>query len=386
MNFKVFGYDAEGLDIVKSISAESEGDARKLSGIPDSRIVSVKKDAFSSFFLSLSNPKPKGEVQAVFMASLGALLLSGSGVQKGIDRLLTAYRDRIKFDQEKVRSQSKASDILRALNFDPVSVTLVQVGEKTGKVPQALSKAATNIIYQMRLREDLGKDLMMALVYLVIGAGLLMITIFGFAPVLNDIDGESSLRLPMGFATSFILNSYAFIMQNWVILLLIIAGFVAKKGWIWLQIRHLPVLSWIWSIKRLQNAIFFTSGFRTLFEAGIPDDKAFMLLRDGAPASSQALYSDAIRLLNEGSKMSFVIDNDEWPEALRDGLSGFEGAPYATKIQIIDNLSEILLLQQRIVGKRVAKLAFLMGMIIAVSAVLLMIFGAVFPLQQVTAI
>lgn len=386
MRYLIKGYDATGNVVKRSIEASSPDEARLISGIAPTRITSIKEDAVGGLWAKLSNPRPKGEVQAVFMSSLGAILLSGQSLQKGIDKLLDRYKTKFRFDPEKARQHAKTSDLLETLNFDPVAVTLVQVGEQTGTVSEALSKASSNIIYQIKLKEELGKELVMAWVYMAIGATLLSIIIFGFGPVLKEIDSEPGLRLPKGTATSFILSSHTFAQHYWLGVMALFAAIYSQRGLIWRNIRALPVLNWFWSVQKLRNALFFVSGFETLFHAGITEDKAFKLLRSGASAHSKTVFDNAIAALNEGNRLSRVIDNEDWPDAMREGLSGFESAPLDTKKKILGNLTDVLLLQQKFTSKKVAKLAFIFGMGMAVLAILLMVFGAVFPLQQIQAV
>jgi hypothetical protein len=67
-------------------------------------------------------------------------------------------------------------------------------------------------------------------------------------------------------------------------------------------------------------------------------------------------------------------------------MVGFEGAKHDVKESILESLTEVMILQQRINGRKVAKVALVVGMFAAVASILLMVFGAVFPLQQIRAV
>lgn len=386
MRFVVRGYDASGKSLRLHVEAESAEDARDSSGLPASRIIGVKEDAVGLAISRLTSTRPKGELQAIFMASLGAILLSGQGLQKGIDRLLSRYEAKLRFDKKHVRQQTRTSDLLEVLRFDPVAVTLVRVGEKTGTVAESLAKAASNILYQLKLKEELSKALMSAWLYIGIGVFLTLATILGFGSVLKMIANEPGLELPNGEATRFIMDAHGFAQDNWVFIIIGISLIIWQRGNIWVRVRHLPVLNWFWSVGRLRNAIFFTSGFQTLFTAGVTEEKAFLLLRSGVSASTQPVYDAALAMLNEGNPLSRAIDTEDWPDTLREGLYGFESAPHETKKVILSNLIEVLMLQQRIVSKRVARLAFFCGISLAGTAIMLMVFGVFFPIQQIRAV
>jgi type II secretory pathway component PulF len=384
MRFVVTGYTAQGGVERRSVDAESESEARVRSGFSPGRIKSIRRgDSFGNWLAQITRQRPKPEIQAVFMASLSAIVLAGQ-VHRGIDRLLAQYRRHIQYNPTKLREQTKISDMLAVLNFEPLAVTLVQVGEKTGEVSRSLTKASSTLIYQLKLKEELGKDLVLALVYIALGLAVLGVAVFVFSPFLIEMGNEKGITFPKNFATDTLLFLYSWLLEYWPILMGAVAMTFTYRRIIWFRVRGWPVVNWVWSVQQLRNALFFLAGFEPLFIAGVTEDKAFQLLRAGSGSSAQRAYTSAIEKINEGAPLSVAIDNEEWPDSFRAGMSGYESAPQETKIELLSGLTEVLILQQRVMSRRLSKLAKLVGMCIAIGAVLLMVFGAVLPLQQMS--
>jgi type II secretory pathway component PulF len=329
--------------------------------------------------------EPKKETQALFLATMSSQILAKQNYSANLKRTIAGYKDLI-YSQEEIDGASKLSEALRALKFNPLVVTMAEVGESSGQLGETLREASRSLIYQLKLKEELGKDMRSGLVYLVIGLVMFMVISLGFAPLIKGIMNEPGLRFDIKLPTRIMLNTHAFITTYWPFLVIAIGVVTYWRNAVWRTIRVFPLLRTIWMVQLLTRGIHLLAAYRPLFRSGITSPVAIELIMHGMTGDNKLAYKDVSNRLGLGLTLSNALDSVDWPTTLRQGMVGFEGAKHDVKESILESLTEVMILQQRINGRKVAKVALVVGMFAAVASILLMVFGAVFPLQQIRAV
>lgn len=382
MFFVIKHKGADGSAKSVSINADSDVSALAKSGISKAHVISVKPDTIKNLLGGLLVSEPKKETQALFLATLSAQIMAKQNYTANLTRTLGGYKDLI-YSKEELAATSKLSEVLKVLKFNPLVVTMAEVGEKSGQLGETLREASRSLIYQMKLKEELGKDLRSGMMYIVIGIVMFLIITLGFAPLIKGIMNEKGLRLTVTTPTAIILNTHTFFTVYWPFVVTTLGAIIYWRGLLWKLIRGLPLLRTIWNVQLLTRGIHLLAAYRPLFRSNITSPVAINLIMHGMFGSNREAYKVVSERLGEGLTLSQSLDGADWPSTLRYGMVGFENAHQTIKESMLESLTEVMVLQQRINGRKVAKVALIVGMLAAVASILLMVFGAVFPLQQI---
>ena len=202
--FEYKGYDAAGQAQAGLIEAADLKDARKrlaARGILTEAVRAAGGDAARRAARPATFP---AEIRTMFYRELAALLGSGVALVPALDAILQApeldqARSRLAAVRDAVREGRPLSAALAEISsrVTPFERAVIEVGERTGGMNEALGRLAGFLEEQEKLRERLVTALLypciVVVLALVIGGGVLVFLL----PMVQRLFAETSLELPL---------------------------------------------------------------------------------------------------------------------------------------------------------------------------------------------
>ena len=369
----------------KVVDADSRQSALELAEIPLPRVVKIARNRIlpaMNFGLE-ATLKPSRRIQALFLAR--ALALFAGGGASLVNRLITSLPElgRIaKKRPQSLRDDLELSAKLRHLAFFPEVVAIIESGEKTGRLTDALE---TSLLYLKQMLEISGKNSkQFAFGALLVVASL---TMFFSLPLLltEPIDMLRKLRgIEIGFtpATHVLLFVNALVRDYWWLL---VAGLGCGAFAVW-RFRH--VLAEVapfrvfGTLQKTRRSIHFLIVWRAFRVAGLP-------LEEQAGTLSAALGARAcahmIERLRRGESLTETLSQRFFSPTLVLAVAGLSQVNTGVFSGIVDMLLTSLREEQRAGASRAAAAMYVTGAILTIATVLLLAFGLIFPIMGASA-
>jgi type II secretory pathway component PulF len=237
--------------------------------------------------------------------ALGILQRAGKGGP--VARLLKALSDDLKQGRQLSEALGAHPEV-----FDRLYVSLVSLGEASGRLPEVFRGLAEDL----RFRRDLRQKVLQAAAYpLVVLAVCILALLFIFNFVVPNLENLFAGAAELPWYTALLLDASAF-MRRWQ--WLVFGGLAAAGVLLW-QARQSPaVVEWrdrllagtpgLREATGIVERIRFTSGLGLMLEAGLPVDRALTLatgsIRHGQIRREVAIAVEKVR---RGEQLSRVL-------------------------------------------------------------------------------
>ena len=185
--------------------------------------------------------------------------------------------------------------------FPPTTVAMVEAGEKSGRVPEALRIVSTQMMKLYQLKKRIRGALMYPAIVVtaMVGIGIMMLVYI--VPTLASTFKELGAKLPL--STRVIIGFSDFVTNHYFILLAIIVAFFTgvfwlakfkrvKRAWAWFTL-HIPIVG---NIVRQSNAAVTARTLSSLLVSGV-DIVASLTITERV--LSNAYYQDIIIIAKE---------------------------------------------------------------------------------------
>ncbi|MDD2240161.1 MAG: type II secretion system F family protein [Kiritimatiellae bacterium] len=202
--FEYKGYDAAGKSHAGLIEAQDLKDARKQlagRGILPETIRAAGGDAARRASRAAAF---SAEIRTMFYRELAALLGSGVALVPALDTILQApeldrAQTRLAAVRDAVREGSPLSVALTDISsrVTPFERAVIEVGERTGGMSEALNRLAGFLEEQEKLREKLMTALLYPCIVVVLALGIGAVVLLLLLPMVQRLFAETSLELPM---------------------------------------------------------------------------------------------------------------------------------------------------------------------------------------------
>ena len=367
------------------VDADSRQSALALAGIPLSRVVKVARErGFPAMGFGLETSlKPSRRIQVLFLAR--ALALFAGGGANLVNRLIASLPelDRVaKKRPQSLRDDLELSAKLRHLAFSPAIVAIVESGEKTGRLTEALE---ASLLYLKQMLEISGKhSKQFAFGALLIVASL---TMFFSLPLLltEPID---MLRKLNGVEVSFTPATHVLLFVNALVrdywwLLATLSGCGAFAVW---RFRHalaeFAPFRVFGNLQKTRRSIHFLIIWRAFRVAGLP-------LEEQTGTLSAALGARAcahiLKRLQRGESLTETLSRRFFSPTLVLAVAGLSQVDTGTFSGIVDMLLTSLREEQQAGASRAAAAMYAAGAVLTVATVLLLAFGLIFPIMGASA-
>lgn len=186
--------------------------------------------------------------------------------------------------------------------FDPLTIALVEVGEKTGQLWKILAELDRNLLDSIELKGKVKGAMVYPMILLTLTFAMVIFMMVFIVPRITEAFTKAGAELP--FMTQFVVNVSNFFINDWIKLIawaviIFVMIKVIKMTYKWQMLFaklafHAPIF---WYVVRQSNIIYFIKSFTILLDAGV-------LLLEAIKTSSKVvpnlLYKkEIIRIKNE---------------------------------------------------------------------------------------
>jgi len=216
------GKNVEGTILADTIELAAESLKRRQLYIIDLREKGVWQKDIS---VQLRKKIPIKDL-AVFCRQFATMLMAGIPMVSALDVIAEQFKDRyfgkvLEDIHKKVQSGSMLSRALaeKAECFPPILINMIEAGEMSGSVDQALDRMATHFEKELKLRQKIINALIYPAIVILVAIGVLIIMLTFVVPTFVGIFSELNVELPA--TTRFIISSSNFMRNNFVLIVLV---------------------------------------------------------------------------------------------------------------------------------------------------------------------
>ncbi len=382
--FVVKYIDNDGSTLSASYEADSVSSLKEIIDISENRILSIKESKFGFFIKTLFNPPPKPLIQASFLASLSANVMSGQAASLAIKKL--AVQSKLKFTDKTELSTMTTSESLKAMRFSPEIVVMAKVGEKSGNIGESLQSSAEHLIEAEELKEEMGKGIISALMYAGASIVALIVVPLIFGGVLNEFLTKTDVKIQTNLMTDLLLGLHSLYTDYVVILVSLIVLLIVFRKKIWKKIQYYPVFRLVRDLLLLKRSIIFLKSYTYLLKAGVTSFECINIMLRQAHGYNVIVYNRMLSTMKSGKSLSVAIDTPDWPESVRNTLHGFELSGDDVRFLTLNNLVKVLLIEQKVLSRKIAFVSSNIGRLMILFVLMLIALGALLPLQSLRSI
>ncbi|MDD5376940.1 MAG: type II secretion system F family protein [Candidatus Gracilibacteria bacterium] len=194
--------------------------------------------------------------------------------------------------------------------FDPLIISLIEVGEKTGALPKVLAELEVSLLESIELKSKIRGAMIYPIILISLALIMVVFMLTFILPKITESFIKTGVAIPG--LTQFMINLSQFIMNHYALITLVIASFFAV---LWAMRRfylgqmilsyislRIPVFGFI---KRQENTILFINSLKLLLDSGVLMLEALETTANIVP--NIQFKKDILRIKNEveaGIKLS----------------------------------------------------------------------------------
>lgn len=339
--------------------------------------VTALPDALSGLLLK----KLTLESQLLLVSQVSTLVLSGGDIG-GIREIVTAMPELGGIENDpRFRHASTITDFLTLSGVDSVTLMLVKAGEEAGTLAESLEDAVVDIEKRMELKAATKGDVSKGLFY--VFAGFAMVV--GMSMILNQIIMQlmESDRIDVNSGTHMLI----FINNAFTSYLPVTAGLVAGTVFVLVQswsrstfFRDIPIVKTYNNYRKVSRSLTFVSTFRPLYLSGVPMMDALAQIRGGMRGLDREALDKMTEEVRNGKSVAGSLSKDYWSVAFRIGMKPFDEANVESRKRLLFRIQGLLQTELQTLGKRLGAMMLTVGMLAAITGILLMAFGFYMPM------
>lgn len=365
------------------VRASSHAAAGRLSGLPAGRIIRVERSwSWPTPTASVAR-KPSHRVQLLFLVRACAMY-SGTG-RVGISGLVDefdALRRIADASPEVQREDLELSDRLKHLRFDDVPVSLVFVGERTGRLGALLRVAIDYLKQSERVRGAASSQIFLALILFAASCLTFIFMPLFLSEPLRGLLSARGIAVELTPATHFMLWMDEVMRAHWRE---ICAGAAATAVACW---RARGRLRSIWPFNIAGRLHRIKRSMRLLM-VWVPYQMAGLVLEDETALLKRILgraaCDELLPRLDEGASLGDVLNQRWFSPTLVQAGRGLSGASAEDFKRISEVVTGALIEEHRAFVKWFSTLLYLGGAMATMGVVAMVAFGLIFPILGATA-
>ena len=186
--------------------------------------------------------------------------------------------------------------------FDPIIISLIEVGEKTGTLPRVLTDLEETLRWQIEITSKIRGAMVYPAILIFLSFSLVIFMLVFILPKITGAFAKAKVQLPA--LTQFMIDVSDFMRNHYIVLTSVFVAFVigfhffrqTYYGQIWLHRISLkiPVFGWM---EKQMNIILFISSLSLLLNSGILMLEALVITAKVVP--NIHFKRDIIRMKNE---------------------------------------------------------------------------------------
>ncbi len=361
-----------------SAEAETKEQAMQNCGLPIQLIDSVVPDHLGGIKAALLEKRLPLVEQALNLSAISSKLQSGKTFAKAVSESVD-YK-KLGVSAQKLDACAAPKDYLETLRFDDTAILLADAGDKAGRLPESLTRAAQSIKDREATRKEFGKAMMQGIMYITLGF-LFLIGIPLFAgSTLHDFITVQRIPLSLNNLSNVIMSLYALYTGYYMVIIGALVMIYLFKSKIWDMSKNFPLLRFFNERNKIKRGLDFVESYQLLLASGYTNPQSLRFLHQRSKGRAHALYASALDRLEEGNALSKVFENDEWPNILFQNLQGFENQSPSGRDVVLSNLASALKEYYLMYSGRISRLCLMTGMLFILVAIMLFAVGFYMPL------
>jgi type II secretory pathway component PulF len=378
MLFHVKYTDDSGVSKSLFMTANSEQAIRTMSAFA-ARVVSVRQ--LPGILSGVLIKKLPLESQLLLLSQVSTLVQSGgdaSGIREIIGEMpeLTGVTSDPRF-----RYCSTVTEYLSLCGVDTVTMMIVRSGEESGRLAESAEEAVVDIEKRIELKKATKGDVTKGVFYVVAGFSMAI----GMSILLNPIilqlmEGD---RIAVNFGTNMLLLLNNLFTSYILITAGVIGGSVfairelfQRYNWF----RDIPTVKSFNNYKKVVRSLNFISTWRPLYLSGVPMMKAIEQVRDGMTGMDRVAMESMLEDIRVGRSLTQSLRKEYWSTAFRVGMKPFDNANDDSKKRLLFRIQSLLQTEVQTLGKKLGLIMLSIGMVAAMTGVLLMALGFYMPM------
>lgn len=361
------------------LSADSREDLFDLPGIGSEIESVVTAIPFGANYLS---PKLSLPQQLLLMAQIATLVDSGASIKDGIIELAEETEFLSKhLNDPRMKYAASISDYLEVFGVNDAVILLAKSGEETGRLSEALNNAVENIEQEMELKKATGSDLKMGVTYFFVGIlSVLVLSLLLGGPAQQIIDTP---QLKHNAATEMIVNIKNFQTEQTWIFIASIVGIIFFFRYMWKEVpnfRSFPGIKQLDELLRARRSANFLSAWMPLFASGLSAEQALRLIHESYRGEDKIAVESVLEGVSDGGTIPSSLSKAHWSASFVVGMRSFDSAHDEARAKLLERLKKMLLTEIHVTGKKFSGITLKLGMIAAVSTVMLIALGFYAPM------
>lgn len=366
-----------GLESI-STEAETKDQAMQNCGLPRQLIHSVVPDHFGGIKAALLEKKMPLVEQPIILSAIASKLESGKTFARAVEESID--RKTLRVSSQKLDACAAPKDYLELLRFDDTAILLADAGDKAGRLPESLTRAAASIKDREATRKEFGKSMSQGIMYITLGV-LFLIGIPMFAgSTLHDFITVQRIPLTLNNLSQVIMALYGLYTGYYIVISAVLVAIYLFRSRIWDMAKTLPLLRFFNERAKIKRGLEFVESYQLLLASGYTNPQSLRFLHQRSKGKSHHLYAEALSRLEEGNALSRVFENPEWPRILYQNLQGFEEQSPSGRDRVLTNLGGALKEYFLLYSGQISRLCQLTGMAFMLFSILLFAVGFYMPL------
>jgi type II secretory pathway component PulF len=381
--FKISYLGQDGTRQTAKKSAETKEQAIAATGVPSGAVLDVSLDHFGAFTSSLTEKKFPLLEQALMLSATASKLFAGKTFSRAI--IESVPFKKLGLSQMQVDACQTAKDYLELFRFDETTILLVDAGEKSGRLPDALYNAADSIKRREADRKEFGRAMTQGILYSSLGLMFSIgIPLWAGSTMIEFINVQK-VSLQLNNFSDIILFLYSLYTEYTLgIIAVVIAAFLFRMH-IWEHTRRWPFVKFVNERMKVKRALDFVQAFQLLRKSGYTNPQTFRFLQVRSKGLTYQLYTDSIDRLVEGRDLSSVFNNEEWPELLHQNLAGFDMQGPEGRDLLLSNMAAALREYYLSYSHKISKVCMVVGFALIIFTILMFAIGFYLPLVSFSA-
>jgi len=321
------------------------------------------------------------ESQLLLMSQVSTLVQSG-GDMEGIRDIVTSMPDLVGIEKDpRFKYASTITDFLEMSNVALISLMMVRAGEQSGRIAESMEDAVVDIEKRIELSAATKGDVSKGLFYVFAGFGMVV----GLSMMLNKVITQlmKADRLDVNLGTDILIFvNDAFSTYILATLAITVVTVVTLKQF-WGKsrfFRDIPAVRVYNNYRKVVRSLNFISTWRPLYLSGVPMMDALSQVKGGMSGLDREAMGLMIEEVRSGKSVANSLSKDYWSTAFRIGMKPFDNANDESKKKLLFRIQLLLQTEVQTLGKRLGSMMLSVGMLGAISGVLLMAFGFYMPM------
>lgn len=365
------------------VNADTREQAIALSGKPTKIIQQVSVDHLGAIWAALRDKKFPLVEQVLMLSAIASKLNSGKTIGKAIKESVPFTKLGITLSQLDACETPK--EYFQLLRFDDTAILIADAGDKAGKLPEALYRAAKAISERVSAKKEFGKAMQQGLLYTILGLAFMVGIPLWAGSAIHDFIDVQRIPLKLNSFSKIIMFLHMVYTQYFLLVAAGVLIFYVYRERIWGSARTLPVLSFLNERIKISRGLDFITSYQLLITSGFNNLQSFRFLMSRSKGMTYELYRQAADRLTEGRQLSDVFDGPEWPPIIHQNLQGFEEQGPDGRDVVLQNLNDALKAYYIEYSSRVSKAASIVGFGMMILTIMMFAVGFYMPIVNLNA-